>query len=464
MDKSKIINFEDIKHKVLGDVDAVWEDISCPNLNKTWLSVQGKEKHICELASKIAGEPCEVNPYLCSACTAGLAPQSESSQVVTNLIRKKNKDVKIETRKAQEISLGEGVGTEVHKMIPSWLEKPGCKCKDIARKMNIWGADGCENNRERIMQHLLKKANEVGFFGWVPDTAKKMVINQMLTTAINRVRSREGEDANKWYCAVTTAPRAISTLDTCLQSLQVAGFQPFVFAEPKSSKPLPEFEEFYMQNTKRKGVWWNWIDSLKYGIENTDANIFLTVQDDSLFHPDSKAFAEKILWPSQNVGFVSLYTPKHYSIKPKFKTKARDTGVNRIHTKSLWGACALIWPRAVVEAMLENDFLENWYGAPTRTKSAWERIKKERMKEPWRIQNSDTAIGKLMNRMERTMWFCDPSPVQHISLTSATGHGGNKGRRNCGRCANWEESLFDQIPLSDQGKVLENYKHKEIII
>ena len=92
-------------------------------------------------------------------------------------------------------------------------------------------------------------------------------------------------------------------------------------------------------------------------------------------------------------------------------------------------------------------------------------MKKKRQKEPWRIQNSDTAIGKLMNRMERTMWFCDPSPVQHISLTSATGHGGNKGRRNCGRCASWEESLFDQIPISDQGREFDKFfRHDEIII
>tara|TARA_R100000008_G_scaffold54328_1_gene33155 strand:+ start:6806 stop:8170 length:1365 start_codon:yes stop_codon:yes gene_type:complete len=448
---------------IIGNPKASWSDIDCPFL--------GDDKK-CEVATRMVGEDIIIDhPYHCSACTASKNARSEACHSLNMYIDLKVGKEKLEKAqqkfKVRERQLGEGVGTEVHRMIPAWLEKPGCKCKDMARKMNVWGTSGCEVNRVQITNHLLRKANEVGFFSWVPEAATKMVINRMLTSAINKVKAKEQNNPNKWYCAVTTAPRKIPTLDTCLESLQIAGWEPFIFAEPDSERPKSDFDEFYLPHAERKGVWHNWLHSLRYGIENTDANIFLTVQDDSLFHPDSKAFAEKILWPSQDVGFISLYTPKHYSIKPKFKTKTRPKGVNRIHTKSLWGACGLVWPRSVVEAMLEHPFIAHnqWYGAKLKTASAWEKMIEKRKKEPWRIQNSDTAIGKLMGRMKRTMWFCDPSPVQHISLTSATGHGGNKGRRNCGRCASWDESLFDQIPISDQGREFDKFfNHDDIII
>ena len=57
-----------------------------------------------------------------------------------------------------------------------------------------------------------------------------------------------------------------------------------------------------------------------------------------------------------------------------------------------------------------------------------------------------------MNRMSRSMWFADPSPVQHIATTSAIGHGGNKGRRNCGRCAKFSQSLHEQLPFVINGE------------
>ena len=189
----------------------------------------------------------------------------------------------------------------------------------------------------------------------------------------------------------------------------------------------------------------------------------MTVQDDSLFHPDSKSFIEEhVLWPDTKVGFVSLYTPKHYSKKPNKKTAMRPFGVNRIITRSMWGACALVWPRKVLEELVEADFAKNWLGAPTRTKSVWTKKKAERREEPWRIQNSDTAIGKLMNQMGRTMWFCDPSPVQHFATTSAISHGGNEGRRNCGRCAEWGKTLEEQVPLQTNGKPLDRFSYDEI--
>ena len=172
----------------------------------------------------------------------------------------------------------------------------------------------------------------------------------------------------------------------------------------------------------------------------------MTVQDDSLFHPDCKTFSEKILWPQEDCGFVSLYTPKHYSFVPKFKTKKRDVGINRVWTKSLWGACALIWPREVLQAVMEHKVTKTWLGAPTKSRS--KSVMDKRRADPTLVQNSDTALGKIMNQMKRSMFFVDPSAVEHISQWSVVGHGDNKGRRNCIRCAKWAEPLEDQVPIN----------------
>jgi hypothetical protein len=285
------------------------------------------------------------------------------------------------------------------------------------------------------------------------------VCHKLVSTAIKRAKKNESKEKYKWFVAVTTAPRPEETLSICLDSLLIAGWNPYIFAEPGNYNINEEYKSRMIKHSKRKGVWWNWVESCRYALENSDADVIMTVQDDSLFHPDSKSMAERFLWPREDVGFVSLYTPKHYSIKNHLKSRPeRPKGLNRIHTKSLWGACALVWPREVLEKVMEHELIEGWLGAPLKTKSAWAARQEKRKKEPWTIQNSDTAIGKIMNRMEKTMWFVDPSPVQHIATTSAIGHGGNKGRRNCGRCAKFSQSLHEQVPF-----VLNGEEIKEIL-
>ena len=441
--------------QILGNLDATWDDVDCKHLNgdKT-----------CELASALSNFPAPTNPYACSLCVLQPDKQTQTCQTVQRLARRAAKKNKTELFLSLAQRLGEGVGTELHKMIPAFLDRAGCNCKSFAKKMNIWGPDSCEKNREHIITHLVTKSQDRVIFSWVPEVATRMVASQLLTSAISKARQQESATPpnDKWFCAVTTAPRQIPTLDTCLQSLVVAGFEPFIFAEPKSNVVDSQFEPFMIRHKEKKGVWHNWLSSVRYALENSDANIILTVQDDSLFHPDSKGFIEDILWPDTKVGFVSLYTPKHYSKKPNKKTAMRQFGVNRVITRSMWGACALIWPRKVLEELIEMHTAKYWLGAPTKTKSVWERKKAQRLAEPWRIQNSDTAIGKLMNEMGRTMWFCDPSPVQHFATTSAIKHGGNRGRRNCGRCAEWSRSLAEQIPLQTNGQPLDRFSYDEI--
>lgn len=238
--------------------------------------------------------------------------------------------------------------------------------------------------------------------------------------------------------AVTTAPRQNCTLNECIESLRVCGWEPIVFAEPEST----ESDAKTIVNPRRLGVWHNWLHSARWSLEHSTASLIMTVQDDSLFHIDSKVFVEQILWPDKHVGFVSLYTPKHYSIG---KSSIKPVGVNRIVTRSLWGACALVWPREVLEKVVEHPIAKKWSGA--RPRSGNKAVIQRRLENPHTIANSDTAIGKILNAMRRTMWFVDPSPVQHIARYSSISHGDNSGRRNAWRIADHQKPLTDQVPI-----------------
>ena len=413
----------------------------------------------CDLASDHVGFDVSAHENICKACVAS-EKHGEVNPYVTSQIfwTKKqlgllpSKPVTIDTKSAPiERQIGNGPGTELHKLIPTIFQRKGCGCKNFAKRMNIWGPAECEVKMEVIVDHIVEKSKQSRLLGWVPVLATRIVAERLIKRAIAKARKKNADtsiaEKFNWFVAVTTAPRENCTLQKSLQSMEIAGFDPVVFAEPGSTAVQDSNGYKVIENARKKGIWHNWLHSCRWALDNSDAEVIMTVQDDALFHPDSKTFAESILWPSEYTGFVSLYTPKHYSLQPHFKTKRRDTGVNRIRTKSLWGACALIWPREVLARVIEHKVVKNWIGAPTRTKNS--KVMQKRKEDPSLVANSDTAIGKIMNSMGRYMFFVDPSPVQHISQSSTIAHGDNTGRRNCMRCALWDGSLSQQVPLKE---------------
>lgn len=419
-------------------------------------------KH-CQIASNISGSVCKVSDSLCNSCLSMTSPKTELSPIVQLMVDSAKKEGQIisETEESDEL-IGHGPGTQLKKMIPEFLESPSCSCRDFAKKMNIWGPDLCEERRERIVDRLVKESKKRPMFGWVPSSMTRMVADRMLTSAINRARLDIDSVAKDWFVAVTTAPRPEPTVRTCLDSLTIAGFRPHVFAEPGSEPLGNAYSDRMIVNQERLGVWRNWVNSVRYALENSDSEIIMTVQDDCIFHPDSRTFTESFLWPSTDVGFVSLYTPRKYTIRPRYKTSKRAKGINKVVTKSLWGACALVFPRKVAEEMMQHKLIETWAGASIRTKSAWPKKRAERLANPWMIQNSDTAIGKIMNSMKKSMHFVDPSPVNHFATTSACGHGGNGGNRNCLRCAKFSQPLADQVPLQRNGKPFSKVSYDQL--
>ena len=242
---------------------------------------------------------------------------------------------------------------------------------------------------------------------------------------------------------VTTAPRKEPTLEECLLSLQDCGWEDIVVcAEPDS--PLPSLDYTLVQNPTRLGTWRNWAASVRYALEHTTESdpYIMTVQDDAYFHPESKQFLESQMWP-ENCGFLSLYTPRHYTVIRK-TGELRPVGINRIYTKSLWGAVALAFPRQVLKEISELPTMDHWLGATPRSKDP--AVFQKRRDNPETIANSDTAIGKMMNTKKYAMYFIDPSPVTHIAkYSSISGHGSNDGNRNAYRAADHSLPLETQV-------------------
>jgi len=208
------------------------------------------------------------------------------------------------------------VGTELKAIIPRiFLQKETCECEEYANLMNSWGLQGCIARYGEIIAHLVEQSNRRWFARLFPESTREAKAREWLDLAIQRTKEKLAIenlpiDNGDWYVAITTAPRKDCTLLQCIDSIRKAGWEPTVFAEPGSTASDAET----IWNESRKGCWHNWLASAKHALDNSNAKYILTVQDDSSFHPDSRTYAESILWPAKDAGFVSLYTPKHYSM------------------------------------------------------------------------------------------------------------------------------------------------------
>lgn len=261
---------------------------------------------------------------------------------------------------------------------------------------------------------------------------------------------------------ITTAPRPgdANYLPQCVQSWRRAGWEPIVFAEPGSD--LTGVEAEVVQRQRRYGCWHNWLTMLdQLLVLEPDADAVLTIQDDVLVSPGSRKVVERLMWPSSQVGVVGLYTAGHYSrvyivrgtngsrFGNEFGSESeakryarrlghddyeivkdsRSGGLHCIETSSMWGACALLFPRAVAEKIVRHPFALNWNGhiAPRGgdSREQWlRRVADWRDKKPEDVKQSDYAIGRLVSMLGlEKWWFHNPSLAQHVGSVSALNNG-----------------------------------------
>lgn len=299
------------------------------------------------------------------------------------------------------------------------------------------------------------------------------------------------ESTFRWCVGVTAAPRRDSQLEACLQSLVANGWSPIVFAEPRTdvSSAVALGLRIVMRD-QQLGCWRNWLEmSRQLVAEFPDVDAIMTVQDDTVFHPEAKRFVEAHgLWPAdpERVGFFSFYTAKHYQYRYNVVredgtlvgnypfVKAHDiverakkagwrkrraipvpvpAGPTRIHTGGFWGACALAFPPKSLDAITKSRIAREWKGANGNQVGV-------------KIKNSDTAIGKVCRTLELSMWAWNPSLAQHVALHSTLGHGGNSGRRAAHRMTRdpWKDAeprqLLDWVSMNELDRVCAGFAGK----
>jgi hypothetical protein len=209
---------------------------------------------------------------------------------------------------------------------------------------------------------------------------------------------RRPEPVRKWAVGVTTAPRPHPTLDACLESLARAGWEfPHLFMD-SAVRISGRFG--HLPGTLRSpaaGAWPNhYLALLELTMRQPDVDAYLIMQDDALIYDSEnvRAYLEQVLWPGSELPIVSLYCAEPYT--------ATRFGWHRYRKSWVWGALALIFPRATVQAYLCDRSI---------------------CRHRWRsrtggLSQIDVLIGWWARRRRIPFWFPTPSLVQHIGETS----------------------------------------------
>lgn len=188
-----------------------------------------------------------------------------------------------------------------------------------------------------------------------------------------------------WAVGIVTAPRPQPTLSRSLASLQLAGFDPIIFAEPDSDLSRVNGTTV-IQRHRRLGGWSNWFAALHHLVSlNTD--LILLCQDDVIYARNIRGYIESA-WPI-GAEIVSFYCSAAYVAAPPFFQ----------HTPPPWGirgALTLAFPRQTAERMIESKLLRSYA----------------------RQSAVDGIIGKWAKRQGVDVFFCCPSLADHIGDTS----------------------------------------------
>ena len=84
-----------------------------------------------------------------------------------------------------------GVGTELAKLIPSWLvqQRKECNCKTVQAKLDDLGIPWCENNKQYLVAHLLSQSERlIPLAKIVSPTIQKRIAVKLVEKAIENAR------------------------------------------------------------------------------------------------------------------------------------------------------------------------------------------------------------------------------------------------------------------------------------
>ena len=200
-----------------------------------------------------------------------------------------------------------------------------------------------------------------------------------------------GQSVNDWAVGITIAPRDEKYYSKTIDSVMKAGWEsPILFTEPNVELCEPHKELKNIKRNERYGAWKNFCSSLQDLVEMYPAaDAYFMIQDDVIFCKGVRLFLENNLWPDERTGFVSVFTPSHYTAKPTGFYKRNMGG-------ALWMAQTIIMP---------PDSARNFLQHPVKTGHNGDR-------------NIDNRLGLWASREKRYPWYFCPSLAQHIGSVS----------------------------------------------
>lgn len=254
----------------------------------------------------------------------------------------------------------------------------------------------------------------------------------------------------KLIIGITVAPRPASTYQKCVESLTGTGVVPILFAEPGCcinrteylciQRPAVETETpfFTHSPTGVFGNFQNWIQTAMDLLEiSDDADTIMIAEDDALFAFGIASLLERDLWPSEDCGVVSLYTPNlaQYAGQRGLNKAMVLKGEPDSRRNNLVGALALVFPRHVLEQLVKKHAsMDKWGGAHNQ---------RGKGVPPWERKAIDTWIGRELVSMKKTIWHYSPSLVLHWSplpagqSNSSLGHDAPRGNSSVRQCREW---------------------------
>ena len=202
----------------------------------------------------------------------------------------------------------------------------------------------------------------------------------------------------KWCVGITTAPRRVSSLDATLEAIVNAGWsRPRIFVDGDVQIPQQWSDLPVSCRTPRIGAWPSYYLALtEMFMRDPSADAYALFQDDIelLRRADLRTYLERVLWPGENPGILSLYCSSEYTRK--------DRGWHRFPENWIWGATAFVFSPDAVRGILSSVAVIDH-----RLEGAGDGLK-----------GIDVAVGQWAERTNTPIWFPTPSLVQHTGQVS----------------------------------------------
>lgn len=122
--------------------------MECPHLTNT----------VCEIATEVAGTPCNTTEENCLACIKCLRPKRLNLHTTTLAF---SQNPKLDMKHIQSIIDEEhiGFGTKLSRLFGLILiETPDCGCKGHKDVLDVWTEDHVRKNMEKVIDWLQKEA------------------------------------------------------------------------------------------------------------------------------------------------------------------------------------------------------------------------------------------------------------------------------------------------------------------